>query len=193
MGYWLVGALALGLASLAAARYISGPGWIAALVATGAFIGLALAMVGGMVLRRVARGSRWPWKAIAAPVLAVAAAVARASLVGQILRDPGASVTIDFWRLALACSTVVWGGVALVWGTLAVSEALDRPRDRDRVHWGHVVAAGCGVSLALYALAPLWYLLGLRINHITLLGLFGLACVAYLGGQLWRRLVKRSE
>jgi hypothetical protein len=187
MGYWLVGALVLGLASLAAARYLPGPGWIVALLATGAFVGLAVAMAAGLLMRRVLRRGRWPWKAAAAPILALAAAVARASLVSQVLQEPDAALTINFSRLTLACSTVVWGGVALVWGTLALSEALDRRR------WGPAIASGSGVSLALYSVAPLWYLLGLRINHITLLGLFGLACVAYLGGQLWRRLVKRGE
>jgi hypothetical protein len=176
--YWLVGALLLAFGSLAAARYITSPLWVDALAATGGFLGLALAMAVGIALRRLAREG---WKPVAALALALGAALARASLVLQLAQDAEAQLTVSFTRLALACSSVVWGAIALVWGTLAISEALEGPRRS----WPRLLTAALATSLALYSVAPLWGLLGLRINHWTLLGLFGLACLAYGAGRLW--------
>ena len=42
------------------------------------------------------------------------------------------------------------------------------------------------VVLALYSLAPMWHLLGIKVNHWTILGLFGLACLAYGIARLYR-------
>ena len=189
MGYWLVGALLLALASLAAARYVSGPGWVYALFSTGVFVGLAASMSAGTLLRRLMR-TKPPgaWKATAAAVLATAAAIGRTSLLAQVAGDPSAMLTIQLWPIILACSTVVWGVVALLWGTLAITELVD-----PRVRWGWLALGAGAVTLALYSLAPLWYFLGLRINHWTLLGLFGLACLACLLGRLYRWVTKRVD
>jgi len=205
MGYWLASALLLALASLATARYITSPRWVDALLATGSFLGLASAMLVGLVLRRLARSAwlarpaRTPgeaprrarrWKPVAALVLASSAALARAALLDQLAADTLAARTIHFGRITLACSTVVWGGVALLWGTLAVTDALEGSRG---TRWAEVVVGGAGVTLALHSLAPLWLLLGLKINHWTLFGLFGLACLAYLAGRLYEWLARRRE
>jgi hypothetical protein len=47
------------------------------------------------------------------------------------------------------------------------------------------------VTLALYCLAPLWSLLGLRINHWTVVGLFGLGVAAYAAGAAYRWVARR--
>jgi hypothetical protein len=185
--YWLVGALLLALASLAAARYIPGPSWVSALLAAGMFAGLAIAMAAGLFLRRLLPESA-PWKALAAALLAVAAAVGRTALLAQAAEDPEAMRTIHLGRIMLACSTVVWGAVALLWGTLALTDVLDR-----KVRWGWLSVSVLAVSLALYSIAPLWTFLGLRINHWTLLGLFGLACLAYLLGRIYRWVTNRLD
>ena len=197
MALWFAASLLLCLISLAGARYVEGPAWVDCLMATGALAGLALALALGLALRRVMKPTSW--LAAAALVLALAAALARSSLLAQLAHAPeSALVTIDFPRMALACSTVVWGALALVWGALAVSDGWERARAAARHGgkrgrgWAIIAAAAVAVSLSLYSVAPLGSLLGVKLNHWTLLGLCGLAGLAYAIGQVTRRLKKKS-
>ena len=126
---------------------------------------------------------------VAALSVAAAAGAGRATLLAHLLLDPAAATRIHFPTMALACSTLAWGGLGLLWGTLAVSDSFD-PGSRCR-GWGYRLSAVCAVALALYGLAPLWHVLGLKVNHWTVLGLFGLACVAYGIGRVYRMLVAK--
>ncbi len=184
MVYGLGGALALALISLAAARYLTSPAWVDALVVTGGSLGLAAAFALGLALRRALGRERW--LAPASLALALAAALGRAQLLARVTAERG-PVSIDFARLALAASTVLWGAVALLWGTQALGDAIDARRR------GAAVASGLAVAAALYAVAPLLYMLGLRVNHWTVLGLFGLSVVAYGAGRLVRRWRRGTE
>jgi hypothetical protein len=189
---WLIAAVLGAIGSLSVARYASSPVWIDALIATGGCCGLAAAMFVGLVARRA-----WSvWKPVASLLLGIGAALARASLIGRIQSTPLERQVIDFPALALAISTVVWGAVALLWGALAVADALE-PRAAGTPRRGlrgtaHLASGALGVSLGLYGLAPLWSLLGLRINHWTVLGLFGLAAAAYGIGAAYRWLARRA-
>ncbi|MCA9666496.1 MAG: hypothetical protein KC503_12935 [Myxococcales bacterium] len=179
---WLLGLALVGaFGSLAAARYISGAGWLYALVACGAFCGLGIAIAAAMILRRARPRD---WLAWAALIVAAAAIAARATLLAEIATDPGARQLISFWRIALAASSVVWGALALIWGTRLLAPALDAPRERRR----ELVAGVVTTSASLYALAPLWTLLGMRINHVTVIGLFALAVVAWLLSLAYNKL-----
>lgn len=179
---------ALAFLSLVAARYLDAPYWIDALLATGSFLGLAAALALGLGLRKVKKDGAW--QGPAALILALGAAVGRGSLLAELARDPTARVAIDFWRMALACSTVVWGVLALIWGALAVSDGVELSRLRGKRRAGLLGAAGgaAAVALALYGVAPLRTFFGVTIDVVTLLGLFVLAAVAYGAGALWRRL-----
>lgn len=188
MRIWLGVALLLALGCLAVARYVTTPLWIDALLATGGLLGLALALGLALLLRRATVA----WKGVTALLLGVAALTARASLIAELLLGRDASRQIDFWRMGLAVSTVVWGALALLWGGAALSEALERRQSRRRAAAEGAAAAG-GVTMALYCLAPLWSLLGLRINHWTVLGLFALAAVAYGAGVAYRWAVRRHR
>jgi hypothetical protein len=183
VSYWLAASILLSLLSLAAARYLTSPHWVDALVATGGSLGLVCALVTGLLLRRWLGRDRWLGPA--ALLVALGAAFGRAHLLARIAT---ASVpSIDFPRLALAASTVVWGAVALLWGTLALADALAPRRPLP------ALGAAVAVALALYSVAPLLYLLGLKVNHWTVLGLFGLSAVAYGMGRLWRLLARSRE
>jgi len=188
----LVISLALAFVSLVAARYLEAPHFVDALLATGSFLGLSAALTLGLVLRRMIRDNAW--HAPAALILALGAAVARGSLLAEMAADPAARQTIDFARMALACSTVVWGVLALVWGALGVSDAVELFQRGGRK--GSAVRGGlCGaaaVTVALYSVAPLRSFFGVTIDVYTLAGLFVLAAVAYGAGVLWRRLRGRS-
>lgn len=186
MVYWLGAAILGAVASLAAARFLTSPRWIDALFATASFGGLAAGLLVALLIRRVLQPR--PWKPMAALLLALASAVARSGLLLQLAADPLTTATIDFGRIFLACATVVWGLLALLWGVLAVADATE-----GRTRWKHLLTGGAGVVLALYSVAPLWQLLGLRINHWTLLGLAGLAFVAYLCGLAYRRAFGHKE
>lgn len=179
MGYWLAAALLLGLASLTAARYVTSARWVDALFVTAAFLGLAAGLLLGVVTRRAI--GRRDWKPVAALILAVAAGVVRSSLLLQVETTAGPR-PIELGRIVMACGTVVWAGLALLWGTLGVSDATSGKGTR----WGMLLTSAGAVALALFSLAPLWATLGLRFNHLTLLGLFGLACVAYLAGRAYQ-------
>ncbi len=187
MFYCLLASIALAFTSLVAARYLDAPHWVDALLATGTFLGLTAALTLGLVLRRLRRDGAWHGPA--ALILAVGAAVGRGSLLAELARDPAARVALEFWRMALACSTVVWGVMALVWGALAVSDGVELSRRRGKRRAGLLGALGGGaaVSLALYSVAPLRSFFGVTIDVVTLLGLFALAAVAYGAGALWRR------
>ena len=187
MAICLVASLALAFVSLLAARYLTSDHWVDALFVTGGSLGLAGAMVLGLVSRRVTlvRGA-WLWPA--ALILALGAALGRSSLLSQLAHNPSALVTLDFWRIALACSTVVWGVLALVWGALAVSDGVERsPRGARKRRSLRAVAGGAAaVSLALYSVSPLRDFFGITINAVTLAGLFSLAAMAYGAGVLAR-------
>ena len=193
MGYCLVAALALAFLSLVAARYLDAPHWVDALLATGSCLGLSAALALGLLLRRVIR--HHAWHAPAALVLALGAALGRGSLLGELAKDPMARVTIDFGRMALACSTVVWGLVALVWGALAVSDGVELFQQGSRKRAGLLGALGGAgaVTVALYSVAPLRSFFGITIDAYTLAGLFVLAAMAYGAGALWRRITARGK
>lgn len=183
---WFLGALVLALAALAAAAFLETPAWIWALLVTGGACGLALAMAVALILRNLVGPARYlSW---AAAITAVAAVAARRVLLAELNGDPLAAVTVNFPRMATASSSVVWGAVALVWGALLVSTAMEPPRRHHRRDLGRLAIGAASVTLSLYALGPLWALAGLRLNHWTLLGLVGLAGLAYAAGALYRRL-----
>lgn len=181
MVYWLIAAVLSALGALAAARFMTSPGWVDALFVTGGAAGLAVALALGIGLRSLLQERWMPWTAIA---VASAAALGRASLMTSLTLDAGSASQIHFPSMALACSTLVWGALALLWGTSSVSDTFD-PDGRNR-GWGARVASVLAVVLALYSLAPLWHLLGIRVNHWTILGLFGLACLAYGIARIYR-------
>ena len=186
MRIWLGVALLLGLGCLAAARYVTSPLWIDALLATGGLLGLALALALGLLLRSATAA----WKGIAALLLGALALAARASLIAELLLGRDVARQVDFWRMAVATSTVVWAALGLLWGAVALSEALEGRAPRRRAA-AEGTAAALGVTLALYCLAPLWSLLGLRINHWTVVGLFGLGVAAYAAGAAYRWVARR--
>jgi hypothetical protein len=179
--YWLIAALLSTLGALAAARFMTSPGWVDALFITGGAAGLSVALALGLGLRRLLQERWMPWATL---IVASAAALGRASLVTRLMLDVGAASRIHFPSMALACSTVVWGALALLWGTLSVSDTFD-PDSRNN-GWPSRVASVVAVVLALYSLAPMWHLLGIRVNHWTILGLFGLACLAYGIARIYR-------
>jgi len=184
--YCLAASLLSALVALALARYLDPPYWVDALLATGALAGLSLALALGLILRRLSRR----WLIISSLVLALGAALTRQSLLGQVLASPLARMEIDFLRLFLACSSVVWGTLALLWGVLATSDTLEELRASPRRGpgpAGRLLAAAAAVTLALYSVSPLGALVGLTLNHWTLLGLFALALVAYGLVALFRR------
>jgi hypothetical protein len=175
-----------GIGLLAAARYLTTALWIDALWGVAACIGLELALLVGLLLRRSA--GTW-WQAWAALLLGVAAAIGRWRLVAVLQADAAAQRTIDFLNITVAASSVVWGALALLWGTSAIADAVERPPGTRRIARAALLAAAAAVALALYALAPLWWLLGLRINIWTVAGLFGLALTAYAVSSLYRWLL----
>ncbi len=183
---WLAAALLLALGFLTAARYLDAPGWIYALMGTGGACGLAAALVVGLVMRRYLGTRRWQvWAAL---VVAVASVVARQSLLAELNRDPMAAVTIQFSRLGLAGSSVVWGALALLWGASTVAQAMEPAPGRPRRGGAVLLGGAASVTLALFSLGPLWALAGLHLNHWTLIGLLGLAGLAYGAGALYRRI-----
>ena len=184
---WLLASVVLAFAGLVAAYLLEqASAWIWALLVTGGACGLASALVLALVVRRLAGPTRYlPWVAL---LTAVAAVGARRSLLAELDRDPMAAVTIDFLRLTMAASSVVWGAVALIWGAAILSAALE-PGPGERRGVGRILAGAGAVTLALYSLGPLWALVGLRLNLWTLLGLAALAAVAYGVGALYRRVL----
>jgi hypothetical protein len=184
--YWLALALLIGLGALAAARFLSAPWWVDALFILGGALGLASAMALGMVVRRLRRTS---WTGPAAATLALGAALGRSTLLAYLeVVGPAQRSEIHLWSITLACSTVVWGLVALLWGTLAISDAIG---EHEKLALGSLLLSILAVSAALYALAPLSLLLGIKINLWTILGLFGLASIAYGLGRAYRYLGQR--
>jgi uncharacterized membrane protein len=57
--------------------------------------------------------------------------------------------------------------------------ALARIRSEESGNILRMLGCSVGITLALYALTPLWHLLGLSIDHWTSIGLIGLALLAY--------------
>ena len=96
-----------------------------------------------------------------------------------------------------------WAARALYWGVGGLAAAFDapgltstdrgeppRPAARRTRRIGPVLAAvlaALAITGALYGLAPLWALLGLRPGVTTVLGLFALALVAWLVDSVTRR------
>lgn len=181
MRYWLAGAVLIALGGLVAARFLDTPAWIDALFVMGCGIGLAAALVVRMIFGRLLRPPLD--SAVAAALLALLAALTRGFLVAYaLLVQPAAGPPrIELTSIVLACSSVVWGLVALVWGALAVSDGFAAERRAAPVALGATAS-----TLALYSLSPLWGLLGMRVNAWTLLGLVGLAGLAYGAGAIYR-------
>lgn len=167
MARLLVLSLATAILALAFARYTGSARWIQAVIAAGALFGVAAGLAVGMGARRL-RPTRWHGGA--ALILAVAAAATRFALVAHIGRAGPPSGLLP---LLLACASVSWGGLALLWGTAGVTDAV-RPLARRPL-----LLSAAAVSIALYSVAPLGRALGMRVNHWTFLGLLGLAAVAW--------------
>lgn len=185
----VVGSLLALWFALALARYLQGPGWIDALWGAAGSLGLATALGLGLALQ-----TRCPdtWGCWAALVLAVAAAGGRLALL-QTLRAAAPAAPLIAWpRIALGGASVAWAVVALLWGTQGVAHQLEGVAASER-RWPALIAAGLALVLALHSAAPLWRLLGLEINHWTVLGLFGLAATAYALELGYRRLRGSQE
>lgn len=177
MRWVLLGAIGLGFGSLAMARYIPSDAWVHFLMATGGFLGLALAMAAAMLVRRWAAS----WKPIAAMILAVAAAITRSRLLERVSVANPDQVKIDFIEISLAISTMIWGTLALIWGTLSLNDLMVAGGPRRSM-----IPPALAVSLALYSISPLLGIYGLQINMWTILCLFGLAAIAYGLGTAYR-------
>lgn len=179
------GALLAGLSFLVLARYAHTSLWVDALWLCGGSLGLALALIVAMAARRLS-GRRW--QAWTSAMLGAGALAARASLVGQVLTGQHSGLQIDFWRMGLAVTTVVWGLLALVWGSLAVSDAWEQVDTPGRIRWIQLLIGGTGVATALYSVAPIAALMGVQTNIWTVAGLFALALAAYSVGAGLRAL-----
>lgn len=184
----LMGALVASLSFLAIARYAQGPLWVDALWLCGGSLGLAVGLLWAIAARRL---SSTRWMAWTSAVLGAGALAARAALVGQLVAGTRSGLEVDFWRMSLAVTTVVWGLLALVWGSLAVSDGWERDDESAGTRWFLLVAGGTGVATALYSVAPLAVLVGLRTNIWTVTGLFALALAAYSVGAGARALGRR--
>ncbi|PIE65854.1 MAG: hypothetical protein CSA24_01785 [Deltaproteobacteria bacterium] len=184
MLWWLLASLAAALGCLVGARYIDAPIWLDLLWGTLAAASLAVAFAIALALRRIATER---WHAPAALILALGAAIGRVGALTLLLRAPERQPNIDVSKMALAASSIAWSALALLWGVLAVADALERPAD-DPLPKARLAASALAVTLALFCVAPLWRLLGLSINATTVVGLFGLAAVAYGAAVLYRRL-----
>jgi hypothetical protein len=182
------------LAFLAAARYSQGPRFID-------FLWISLSCAGfaaGFLLRLlIAKLTAYP-KAWSALVLSSASLIMHASLIARIEAQPVRRVTIVIWEMLGAATSICWAALALLWGISQATDILERhggsarKRDREkdikpRARMVLLSASGIAISGAMFAIAPLWRLLGLRINQWTLLGLLGVGLAAFVTGRLFRR------
>lgn len=174
--------------ALVAARYLQSAIWLDFLWLFALCTGLAAAMAVGLLMRRFAPP---PWPAWTALLLSLGALAGRARLLRGLLAQPLRRQTIDLADVLLAASTVAWGLLALLWGVHALSGLVERPTG-ERLAKAPTIAAASAVIGALFCVAPLWRLLGLGIDHFTILGLFGLAAVAYGIDRLYQRFSRRS-
>lgn len=174
--------------ALVAARYLDTPIWLDFLWLFALCTGLAGGLAVGLLMRRF--GPR-PWAAWTALALGVGALAGRARLISGLLADPARRQTIDLGDVLLAASTVAWGLLGLLWGVHALSQLVERPPG-ERLARAPVIAAASAVIGALFCVAPLWRLLGLGIDHFTILGLFALAAIAYGIDRLYLRLTRRD-
>jgi hypothetical protein len=136
------------------------------------------ALLLGALLKRF---TKWAWLPLAALATGLSAWATRAALLAQIGVPHHESHMIDLWRIVLATSSVSWGALATLWGircTVGGSRSPPGPAGA-RARWLERGAGITSTCLGLYALAPLWLLLGLRLDHWTGLGLFGLALACY--------------
>lgn len=185
--------LAASLISLAFARYLTSPRWVDALFLTGAALGLATGLGAGLLGRWYLRR----WQPTIALVLSLAAAVGRGALIAELARDPMAGQSLDFLRITLACSTVIWGLLALLWSTLAINDYLGSPiqgtKRRSGADMACLTASLAAVSLSLYSVAPVGALLGVKVGLKSFLGLFALALSAYGASAIFRRWEERGR
>lgn len=172
----------LTLAALAAAHFIESPAWIHALTLSLGGLGLTLALIAALILRRLSQD----WALILGTTLGLAATLSRTMLLQKLLVAPAAARPIDVAEIFLGASSVAWALLALVWSVHGLA-AIVIARGKRTQNILRLVAAGAGISLALYALTPLWHLLGLGIDHWTAVGLLGLALLAYGVEVLYRR------
>ncbi|MCK5799588.1 MAG: hypothetical protein KAI47_20500, partial [Deltaproteobacteria bacterium] len=106
--------------------------------------------------------------------------------------DPHQRGAIDVTSMIAAASSLSWGTLALLWGVAALAAVFDAPGDAC-LPWPRLTTAALGTVIALICVAPIGRLLGLRIDVWTLLGLFGLAIVAYLIDLSYRRIRDRLK
>lgn len=175
MGWWIGATAGAAVACLAAARYLSTASWVVALWGS---LGCAVLTVGlllGWIGRR-ALGPRWqPGTAL---VLAAGAMIQRIGLALRLQQDPTRLEGIDPPNMTLVCGTIVWAALALTWGALALADALDDTAARTGPRVMRTVLAAGTVTLSLYALAPIFPLLGIHMHPAVIVA--GLACLATL-------------
>lgn len=194
MARLLVASLLGALAALAAARFLPAPHWVDALFLTGALAGLALALALALLLRL-----RWShrWHGVAALALALASNTGRGAVLAQRWLSPASGApALQMDQVLLAWATLVWAGLALVWGALGLADALDDLSGATPGRWpavARLAAGGAAVTLALHGLAPLGRLLELELNIWSLLVLAGLALAGYGVGWIHRRICWRSR
>lgn len=185
MGRWLLASLLAFLAALLAARYVAGPNWVIFLwLATGlasTSFALALAWLAARLWPQHAKG-------VMALLLALAATLGRHLLLIEVLSRDGPP-QIEILPLTLATATVAWGALALLWGTSAMADHLESPPET-RSGFLPPLMAALAVILSLYCLAPLFYLVGLRMTLWTVLGLALLVSGAYGVDRIHRRFTR---
>lgn len=173
--------LALAILALAVARYATSAAWIYGVIISGGLFGTSAGLAIGLAARRL-RPIRW--HGAAALVVALAAAGTRFALVAHI--DRAGSPT-GLLPVLLACASVSWGALGLLWGTAGVTDSV-RP-----LAPAQLLVSTAAVSIALYSVAPLGWLLGLTFNRWTLIGLFGLSAIAWGITAGSRALLRRAR
>ncbi|MBK8482715.1 MAG: hypothetical protein IPL40_16380 [Proteobacteria bacterium] len=186
-GAWVVSLLA-GLLALTLARFLEGPGWVVALWALGASLGVATALALGLALRSWAPAA---WSCWAALLLAGGAALGRATALMAARGTATSPPAIDWQRVTVASGSVAWALLALLWGTHGLAQQVETTVARGVRGWLATIAAAAAIVLALHSAAPFWRLIGLDVNLFTVLGLFGLAATAYALEAAYRWLRRR--
>lgn len=184
MRSWFFATVGLGIGALAAARFISSPLWVEALWLACGFAGVANGIAIGLLSRRLTARA---WHAVAAPTLATGAAIARWLLLSELQAAPALMHRLGLQQMLLASTSLAWGAMALIWGALAISDALASPPSRSRAVAGS--AGALAVAGSLYTSGPLWHWLGLPITVWSIAGLALLAALSYGAGLAYRALV----
>ncbi|MCB9556097.1 MAG: hypothetical protein H6707_08335 [Deltaproteobacteria bacterium] len=186
----LAGSALLTLSALLTARYAPAPYWIYGLAGIGAGVALIAVFVLRLAMDRKRPALALSWVALSS---AIAAVSSRYALMATLHADPAQALHLSFGRLFLVGASLAWAAIALIWGTHALVTAFDPPRRSDRVKRARtqLTLGAAALCLSLYGLAPIWMLLGLRIDYRTLVGLCALGLGAYLINLIYLRLLRR--